>query len=107
MNEPPSQILISAPCQRSLVKVNRPPCLEEIRRITGAYWGQGEVIEACLTETSLKLTLVWGSVLPPPLIQNPSSVADLNLPLSKGPSEGVLGLPYRGLLSIGPTPSLL
>lgn len=45
---------------------------------------------------SLKLTLVWGSVLSPPLIQNPSSVANLNPPLSKGPSEGVLGLPYRG-----------
>lgn len=56
---------------------------------------------------SLKLTLVWGSVLSPPLIQNPSSVANLNPPLSKGPSEGVLGLPYRGPLSVCPAPSLL
>lgn len=60
-----------------------------------------------MTGTSLKLTLVWGSVLPPPLIQNPSSVADLNAPLSKGPSEGVLGLPYRGPLSVGLAPFLL
>lgn len=93
MNEPSSQVLISAPCQRSLVKVNRPPCLKEIREATGAYWGQGEVTETCLMGQSLVLTLVWVPGLPPPLIQNLSSAADLSPPVSNGPLEGVLAPP--------------
>lgn len=42
---------------------------------------------------SLALTLVWVPGLPPPLIQNLSSAADLSPPLSNGTLEGVLGLP--------------
>lgn len=35
LREAPSRVLLSAPRQRSLVKVNRPPCLEQIRGTLG------------------------------------------------------------------------